>query len=230
MNHTPDTELADHQGQLRRAIAAGVRFGVLTHAADKIEALPQDYECDPGRGNAVDLLREWALDSEPLTMTLNWAGSVSYPDGSGLTQKAVVDCHHAAQGVTVELVVKGDDRIKLASLLDMELRDPYTKCTNVGCGSDHDLDTTDVFGWTRLMVAGTDDTYRWYCTPMCVSNALARAGDELAAADARHELDHCDARYGDGASDEYVQQVGEARDADVADERGDVDEDQDGGL
>lgn len=51
---------------------------------------------------------------------------------------------------------------------------------------------------------------------------------------ARHpicpECDDLDARYGPGASDEYVLQMGEARDADVADERGDVDESQGGGL
>ncbi|MCX5239782.1 hypothetical protein OG824_31735 [Streptomyces prunicolor] len=52
--------------------------------------------------------------------------------------------------------------------------------------------------------------------------------------DARHPIcpegDDLDARYGDGASDEHVLQVGEARDADVADERGDVDEAEEGGL
>ncbi|MFI5880858.1 hypothetical protein [Streptomyces sp. NPDC051554] len=191
MNHTPETELTDYQQELRRAIAAGVRFGVLTHAADKIAALPQDYECDPGRGNAVDLLREWALDSDPLTITLDWAGSVSYPDGSDLTEKAVVDCHHAAQGVTVELVVKGEQRIRLASLLDMEFRDPYAKCSTPGCGTTDDCDASDpaLFAWARLEVAGTGDQPSWYCTPMCVANALARAGDELAAADHRAELD-----------------------------------------
>ncbi|WP_019059986.1 hypothetical protein [Streptomyces prunicolor] len=191
MNHTPDTELTEPQQEMRRTIAAAVRFGILTHAADKITALPQDYECDPGRGNAVDLLREWALDSDPLTITLDWAGSVSYPDGSDLTQKAVIDCSHAFQGVTVDLVVKGEQRIKLASLLDMELRDPYAKCSTPGCGTTDDCDASDpaLFAWARLEVAGTGDQPSWYCTPMCVSNALARAGDELAAADHRAELD-----------------------------------------
>ncbi|PJN38959.1 hypothetical protein CG747_20655 [Streptomyces sp. CB02959] len=36
------------------------RAEVLRKAADAINALPQDYECDPGRGDAADLLRRMA--------------------------------------------------------------------------------------------------------------------------------------------------------------------------
>ncbi|MFI8200056.1 hypothetical protein ACIF6K_26630 [Streptomyces sp. NPDC085942] len=39
---------------------AAVRRGALLGGADAIEALPQDYECDPGRGDAVKLLRRLA--------------------------------------------------------------------------------------------------------------------------------------------------------------------------
>ncbi|MDX3019918.1 hypothetical protein [Streptomyces acidiscabies] len=37
---------------------------VLRRAADAIEALPQDYECDPGRGDAVERLRRTAAGIE----------------------------------------------------------------------------------------------------------------------------------------------------------------------
>lgn len=40
------------------------RAAVLREAADAVEALPQDYECDPGRGDAADLLRRMA-DTAP---------------------------------------------------------------------------------------------------------------------------------------------------------------------
>lgn len=37
-----------------------LRAAVLREAADDINALPQDYECDPGRGDAADPLRSMA--------------------------------------------------------------------------------------------------------------------------------------------------------------------------
>ncbi|WP_411140287.1 hypothetical protein [Streptomyces sp. x-80] len=39
------------------------RAEVLREAADAINALPQDYECDPGRGDAADLLRSMANEA-----------------------------------------------------------------------------------------------------------------------------------------------------------------------
>lgn len=39
---------------------AAVRRGALLGGADAVEALPQDHECDPGRGDAVKLLRRLA--------------------------------------------------------------------------------------------------------------------------------------------------------------------------
>ncbi|MFD7101893.1 hypothetical protein [Streptomyces celluloflavus] len=39
---------------------ATLRAKTLREAADDISALPQDYECDPGRGDAADLLRSMA--------------------------------------------------------------------------------------------------------------------------------------------------------------------------
>ncbi|MEV0963298.1 hypothetical protein AB0J25_12030 [Streptomyces sp. NPDC049910] len=46
--------------QLRQHRIGEYRAAVLLEAADAINALPQDYECDPGRGDAADLLRRMA--------------------------------------------------------------------------------------------------------------------------------------------------------------------------
>ncbi|MBZ3909390.1 hypothetical protein [Streptomyces acidiscabies] len=43
---------------------AGCEAAVLRRAADAIAALPQDYECDPGRGDAVERLRRTAAGIE----------------------------------------------------------------------------------------------------------------------------------------------------------------------
>lgn len=46
-----------------RALAMA-EAGVLLRAADAINALPQDWECDPGRGDAAELLRVMAAAAE----------------------------------------------------------------------------------------------------------------------------------------------------------------------
>ncbi|MER7874863.1 hypothetical protein ABTY63_15070 [Streptomyces solisilvae] len=63
---------AEHLAEL-----AVCRAGALREAADAINALPQDYECDPGRGDAAELLRRMADE----------AGKVT-PAGGELTQPA----------------------------------------------------------------------------------------------------------------------------------------------
>ena len=55
-NH-PDPATASRALQLAEA-------AVLRRAADAIEALPQDYECDPGRGDCVERLRRTAAGIE----------------------------------------------------------------------------------------------------------------------------------------------------------------------
>jgi hypothetical protein len=45
-------------------LANAYRAEVLAEAADAINALPQDYECDPGRGDAAELLRVMATAIE----------------------------------------------------------------------------------------------------------------------------------------------------------------------
>ncbi|MCX5103442.1 hypothetical protein [Streptomyces sp. NBC_00439] len=44
-----------------------LRAAALCEGADAINALPQDHECDPGRGDAAKLLRSMATDSAPVT-------------------------------------------------------------------------------------------------------------------------------------------------------------------
>ncbi|MGW1151995.1 zinc finger domain-containing protein [Streptomyces rubiginosohelvolus] len=51
---------ADEPPLLDPFTEAAVRRGALLGGADAIEALPQDQECDPGRGDAVKLLRRLA--------------------------------------------------------------------------------------------------------------------------------------------------------------------------
>ncbi|MFI1535533.1 hypothetical protein [Streptomyces anandii] len=138
---------------------------------------------------ALAELHDDADGSRP-ALALGWARSVEYPDGSDLAKRAVIACT-TSLGVAVELVVEGDDRLALASLLDAEVRDVHAPCPTLGCGTDDDCDPSDpaLLGWARLEVAGAGDSGRWYCSPPCISNALARAGEVLAEADARAELD-----------------------------------------
>ncbi|GAQ52120.1 hypothetical protein [Streptomyces acidiscabies] len=58
---------ADPDSLVREVLAqytAGCEAAVLRRAADAIAALPQDYECDPGRGDAVERLRRTAAGIE----------------------------------------------------------------------------------------------------------------------------------------------------------------------
>ena len=48
-----------------RAAGWAPRAEVLREAADEINDLPQDYECDPGRGDAAELLRRKANEAGP---------------------------------------------------------------------------------------------------------------------------------------------------------------------
>ncbi|MFF0597879.1 hypothetical protein [Streptomyces antibioticus] len=69
-------------------------------------------------------------------------------------------------------------------------RDADAPCPHdAACGSDHDLDEADMFGWFRLTVGGLDDGPRWYCSPGCVNAAMQRAGQDLALADQAAAVD-----------------------------------------
>jgi len=113
-------------------------------------------------------------------MTLAWSGGV-HLDGS----QAVVRCT-SSYGGRADVVVRGDDRQALASLLLAGVRDAAVPCATDGCGTVDDYDASDpaLIGWARVEVAGVEDAGpRWYCTPGCVSEALVRAGAALADAD-----------------------------------------------
>lgn len=170
-----------------------------------------------------------ALDSVP--MTIRWTGQVDYP----LRGRSLVRCT-SSYGQDAVLLVEGEDRTRLASLVDAEIRDVHAPCPrHLGCGAPTDYDMTDPksFGWFRLDVAGIEGGPHWYCSPGCVTAAMTRAREQLAAADraaavnpgeqAYDEASYLDERYGPGASDEYALQQAEAVEQGFADERGDVD-------
>lgn len=163
-----------------------------------------------------------ALDGLPMILT--WTHSADVPQAGDPQPRTIVHCE-SSYGGRARLVVEGDARRALASLLDTEIvLDVHAPCPHSeDCGTDEDLDASDpaLFGWTRVEVAGIEGVPRWYCTPRCVSNALARAGAELAVID--QMADDLDAQYGPGASDEYALQVAEA----TADALADRDEDGD---
>ncbi|MER6532983.1 hypothetical protein ABT215_04010 [Streptomyces sp900105755] len=123
-------------------------------------------------------------------MTLTWTRRASVPDAHTTRNQVVIECV-SSYGGRADLVVEGDARVALGSLLEEEARDSRTVCPTDGCGTVDDYDTSDpaLMGWARLEVAGIDDEPRWYCSPQCIADALARAGEELAAADQAAALD-----------------------------------------
>ncbi|MCW5252245.1 hypothetical protein [Streptomyces sp. SHP 1-2] len=114
-----------------------------------------------------------ALDGFPMALT--WSRTAAVPAVDAGTGRAVVHCA-TPYGGRADLVVEDVERQALAAALDTPI--PGAPCLHAA-GSDPVL-----FGWSRLDVAGSGDGPRWYCSPACVSRALARAGAELAAADA----------------------------------------------
>jgi hypothetical protein len=51
------------------------------------------------------------------------------------------------------------------------------QCATAQCGSDHDWDEADpvLAGWVRILVAGSDEPQRWFCSARCASVGIARA-------------------------------------------------------
>ncbi|MGC4912696.1 hypothetical protein [Streptomyces albogriseolus] len=149
--------------------------------------------CEGRRGDDLLLVSAVAVAAETsrtaldgLPMTLTWKRSAQLPLATDLLKRAVVECE-SSYGGRADLVIDGDDRRALASLLDSEIvLDIHAPCPHSQqCGTAEDLDASDpeLFGWTRVEVAGIEGVPRWYCTPQCVSNALARAGEELTVID-----------------------------------------------
>lgn len=178
--HAEDkAELAERGRQL--ALMAGVRR--------QLDAVLRVCEGRPGTDLLLTAVVAAAAEYgttpyDTVPMTLTWTGSVTIPDAHSIRKQAIVHCT-SSHGARADLVITGDARLKLASLLDAVTRDVNAPCLTPGCGAEEDLDPSDpaLFGWARVEVAGVEGGPRWYCTPMCVSNALARAGDDLALAD-----------------------------------------------
>lgn len=197
-----DAELAELRGQLA-AMAGAYRQ---RQAVLRL--------CEGRKGDDLLLVSAVAVAAEcgttaldDLPMTLTWTRSADVPADRDLAKRVTVHCESSFGG-RANLVVDGDDRRALASMLDAELvRDIHDPCPHAKhCGTAEELDPSDpaLFGWARLEVAGIDGGPRWYCSAGCIFKAVARAGEELAA------VDDLDARYGPGASEEYLVQVAEA--------------------
>jgi hypothetical protein len=144
------------------------------------------------RDDDLMLVREIlaAADSDPAAgapMTLTWSGVVDVPTADANPKRSIIDCR-TPYGGRASLVVQGAERLALASLLDAEVRNVHAECGTEGCGAQATgLDQADdsMRGWSLLQVAGTAEPGRWYCSSMCVVDALARAGAELAEQDQR---------------------------------------------
>ncbi|MFE3855266.1 hypothetical protein ACFXPN_29560 [Streptomyces griseorubiginosus] len=119
-------------------------------------------------------------DSAPMTLAWEPQRGVELPDDGSLTGQAIVPCT-SVYGGRADLVLDGEHRQALASLLGLQLRDVNAPCPTPNCGADDDLDATNpfLFGWSRLEIAALGDGPRWYCSDMCVIDALTRAGHEL---------------------------------------------------
>lgn len=174
----------------------GEALAIMTDFKHRLDRIMRLVEGRPG--DDAMLVREiltaahGAHGTLDIPLTLVWDRRVDVPEQGAADQRAIVECT-TAHGGRAHLVLNRDERLALASLLDAEIvRDVYAPCPTEGCGGTGSVD--NVFdpkfaGWSRVYVAGIVGVQRWYCSPPCVSNALARAGAELAEADHRAELD-----------------------------------------
>jgi hypothetical protein len=147
-------------------------------------------------------------------MTLEWNETAGLKDGGRREAAAIVECT-TVYGGRADLVLPAEQRQALASLLGADARDIHASCATEGCGTVDDYDASDpsMAGWARVEVGLIeDDGPRWYCGPACVSNALARAAAELAAADQLAAIDPDEqAPYLLAEDVTTVEETGEAR-------------------
>ncbi|MEU3253171.1 hypothetical protein [Streptomyces sp. NPDC006997] len=183
------TECAAEIAELRQQLAA------IAGSRRQVQAVLR--LCEGRRGDDMLLVSAVAVAAEcgttaldGLPMKLTWNGDAQVPDAHTTHKQVIVRCT-SAYGGRADLVIDGEDRTKLASLLDSEIiRDINAPCPHEeNCGSTHDLDGTDVFGWFHLDVAGIEGGPRWYCSPGCVNAAMLRAGDDLALMDQAAAVD-----------------------------------------
>jgi len=172
-----ETELTER----KRALAAVLRL---------CEGRPSTYHLSVGEIFTAASDGSTVLDNIPTTVVWVRDRGIEFPDGGAPQTRAVVPCI-TAYGTRADLVLNGGERQDLASLLGQEVRDPHAKCATDGCGTVDDYDASDpaLFGWSRLQIATLGDEPRWYCCDMCVFDALARAGHDLAADDQAAAVD-----------------------------------------
>lgn len=148
--------------------------------------------CEGRRGDDMLLVSAVAVAAESgttaldgLPMTLTWTGRTEVHPTRG---RASVECT-SSYGGRADLVLTDEQCASLASqLTPWTVRDLDAKCETPGCGAAADAQLADLFGWSRLEIASLNHGPRWYCCDMCVVDALARAGHELAAADRQAEM------------------------------------------
>jgi hypothetical protein len=141
------------------------------------------------------MVREVIAAADPKTvmgapLALTWDGIVMGPSGDTEKENTLVPCT-TSHGAPAALVLNDETRLKLGRLLGLQARDITVPCPAQGCGQDHDWDPSNPFlvGWSRLEVAALGDGPRWYCSDMCVFDALARASHDLAADDQAAAVD-----------------------------------------
>ncbi|MEU9386892.1 hypothetical protein AB0D38_40740, partial [Streptomyces sp. NPDC048279] len=175
-----EAELAERGRQLAR----------MAGAQRRVDAVGRLLEGRPGTDLllAAEVGRALEYGTTPLAgfpMTLSWTGYAAVPDAHTTRKRTVVRCR-SSHGQDADLVIDGDNRTRLAEMLDTEaIRDINAPCPHeAGCGSgDAHLDSAGVFGWFRMDVGGLESGPRWYCSPGCVNAAMLRAGDDLSLRD-----------------------------------------------
>ncbi|GGN47233.1 hypothetical protein [Streptomyces fuscichromogenes] len=191
---TAAAEQAHAQDQAELA-ERGRQVAVMAGARRRVDAVGRLIEGRPGYHllpvAEIAAAAEYAATPyDGLPMTLTWTGRASVPDAHTTHRQVALECV-SSYGGSAHLLIEGDARATLGGLLDEEARDIHAPCQTDGCGTVDDYGTSDpaLMGWARLEVAGLDDEPRWYCSPQCIADALARAGDELAADDQAAAVD-----------------------------------------
>jgi hypothetical protein len=131
----------------------------------------------------------------PLAIT--WDGLVLGPSGDTARENTLVPCT-TARGGTAALVLTDTERLQLGHQLLAVGQAQASVCSTPGCGCPSDqVDASDprAAGWICLEVAGTGDGPRWWCSPACMTAALAAAqaaeladAEQLAAGDPDQQI------------------------------------------
>ncbi|MFE5159676.1 hypothetical protein ACFRNT_14370 [Streptomyces sp. NPDC056697] len=129
---------AEHRAELTIC-----RAGVLREAADAINALPQDDECDPGRGDAAELLRRMADEDGKVTQPAGFfrPGRV-YSDSNGYRAPELITLFR------VEHITRHPDRGHLRAIGWARNGTPGSPWHG------HFLDEDQCEGWTEITETG----------------------------------------------------------------------------